>query len=105
MCSNEPREEAVVPGHEGDCECYVCDAARSVPDAVVPDDFSIHRHRRDPLYVIEFRRISDACPDGEVGARVMLDAGMMSTIGSLMIQHSINDAAETLTGGEPESGD
>lgn len=102
MCSNESHEDSAVPGHETDCECFVCEAARSLPEALVPDDFSIHRHRRDPLFVIEFRRIDDR-EDGDIVTQVMLDARMMSKIGSLMIEYSLTDAADTLMGGGPET--
>lgn len=102
MCSNESSHESAVPGHEPDCECFVCEAARSLPDALVPDDFTIHRHRRDPLYVIEFSRTSDT-EDEDIVTQVMLDARMMSKIGSLMIEYSITDAADTLTGGGAET--
>lgn len=105
MCDNESGYESVVPGHEPDCECYICEAARSLPEVIVPDDFTIHRHRRDPLYVIEFRRMDDAREDDDHVARVLLDARMMSKIGALMIEYSLTDAADTLTGWGQETAD
>lgn len=104
MCSNESHEDGVVPGHEAVCDCFMCEAARSLPDALVPNDFTIHRHRRDPLYIIEFRRSCDN-DDDEIATQIMLDARMMSKIGALMIEYSLTDAADTLTGGGQETTD
>lgn len=89
MCKNESGDIPVVPGHEPGCECYVCEAARSVPEALVPDDFTIHRHRHDPVYVVQFSRHED----DDFTIRVMLDARMMTKIGGMMIEHALDDAA------------
>lgn len=97
MCNNENAHESWVPGHEPDCECALCDAASRMPEALVPDDFTIHRHKSQPLYVIEFRRLPDTGHADDNATRVMLDAHMMSKIGSLMIEYSITDAAASLT--------
>lgn len=99
MCENEDHGtsgQELVPGHEEDCGCYICDAARSVPEAVVPDDFTIHKHREYPLYIVEFRRQYD---DEYGGARIILQPHMMDKIGSLLIEHSMNDLA-SLTDGD-----
>jgi hypothetical protein len=98
VCSNESHEGSVVPGHEPDCECCICEAARSLPEAIVPDDFTIHRHQREPLYVISFRRTDDSHEEDDLVTSVLLDARMMSKIGALMIEYSLTDAADTLTG-------
>lgn len=83
-----------MPGHEDDCECGTCEVARMIPEATVPDDFAIHRHRDLPMYVVTFSRTD--VPDD--GVRVLLQAHMLSSIGSLMIEHSLDDTASFMIG-------
>lgn len=106
MCSNEDHGTSgpgeLVPGHEEDCACYICEAARSVPDAIVPDDFTIHRHRQHPLYIVEFRRLSDDDED-HVGVRVILQPHMLDKIGTLMIENAMHDVAALMDGDDWET--
>lgn len=105
MCSNESHEEvSAVPGHEYDCDCYVCETVREVDDLVqVPDDFAIFRHAKHPLYILQFMRVHDVDDVASiVPTRILLDARLLSEIGALMIQHSLTDAANTMLDDDAE---
>jgi hypothetical protein len=75
-------------------EPFDCARQVALPEATVPDDFAIHRHRDLPMYVVTFSRTD--VPDD--GVRVLLQAHMLSSIGSLMIEHSLDDTASFMIG-------
>ena len=83
-----------VPGHERDCDCYLCNAARSVPEAICPEAFAIRRSRQHPVYVIEFIR-----SDTDENVRVMLTPAMLASMGGHAIEHTMQDCANTFTQG------
>jgi hypothetical protein len=87
-----------VPGHDRKCDCYLCESARTVPEAICPDVFSIRRSRENPVYIIEFMR-----SDTDENVRVMFTPQMLANIGTSCIEVSMDDCANALT--HDEGGD
>jgi len=100
VCDNEDGNEdtsglSAVPGHPLDCDCGACVSVRDAPDDIlVPDDFSIHRHKEQPMYVLTFKRSDN--PVRAHRMRIIMQAHMLSSIGGLLIEHSMEDVASMM---------